>query len=210
MANSAFSVVGLAHKLFLAGETQGHTPETFNKLAENPTLLGDILNVLEGRACIVPIDIEMKSIAQATRRNTLTVLPSLTLAERIAAGMYYWNNSEITSERFPDDPTTIGKWEWELVGYDHRSSSKNTKAALEVDGWVSAKWEHLLAFGTAFPEAQCKNPIIALGSVCSVDGSRFVLGLWRVSGGRCVHLRRWDDVWRSFFRFLRVRKILNT
>ncbi len=140
-------------------------------------------------------------------RNTFTVLPGLTLAERITAGGYDWTNSDITEKRFPNDPTTVGEWEWELVGYDHNISSEAAKTALEVDGWVVAKWEHELAFGAAFPEAQRKNPIIALGSVCRVLGGRCVLGLWRDGGERGVDLDDWVVGWNPGCRFLRVRKV---
>ena len=55
VTKSAFSVVGLAHKMCLAAERQGYTPDLLNTLAEHPTLLGDMLKVQLGCASIVVI-----------------------------------------------------------------------------------------------------------------------------------------------------------
>ena len=52
---SAFSIVGLAHKVCLAAEEQGYTPELLNRLAEHPTLLGDLRKVQLGFSEINPI-----------------------------------------------------------------------------------------------------------------------------------------------------------
>ena len=149
---------------------------------------------------------EKKPVSQVAY-STLTVLPGLSLLERITAGRYSWTNQDVTKKRFLHDQTTIGEWEWELVGYDRNISSEAVKVALEIDGWIAAKWEHTLAFGATFPEAQRKNPIVALGSACRVSGHRFVLLLWDGDGKRRVGLTRWDGRWRPNYRFLRVRKV---
>ncbi len=47
---SEFSVVGLAHKLLLAAEEQGYTPELINALAEKPNLLKSLLQAQLGYA----------------------------------------------------------------------------------------------------------------------------------------------------------------
>lgn len=47
---SAFSVVGLAHKVCLAAEEQGYTPELMNALAEHPNLFRQMLQVQFGYA----------------------------------------------------------------------------------------------------------------------------------------------------------------
>ena len=53
---SAFSIVGLAHKVCLTAEAQGYTPELLNALAEHPTLFGDLLKVQRGLSEIRPIE----------------------------------------------------------------------------------------------------------------------------------------------------------
>ena len=201
--------VGQANELKMAFRRAGFVASEVKTLVEGTTL-AQFREVLLGRACIVPIEMEVKPIVH-TARNTLTVLPGLTLSERINAGQYDWMSHDIMpdimSGRFPHDPTTIGEWEWEFMGADKNVSSENAKAAIEVDGWIAASWEHLFAFGAAFPEAQRKNLIVALGFVCRVSGYRCVLELWSDSGLRNVDLRRWDGAWAPYCRFLRVRKV---
>lgn len=207
MANSEFSVVGLAHKFLLAGESVGYKPTTFNGMAEKPGLLADFLAVYEGRARIIPIEVTPATTIVQAARSTLTVLPSLTVLERIALGSYDWKNSDITESRFPHNIATVGEWEHDLYHPNSFTSSEDAKSSAEVDGWVVAEAEHLLAFGKQFPDVQRKFPIIALGSVCEVRGNRRVLGLWSGGGGRDIRLFGWRGDWVSHVRFLRVRKV---
>jgi hypothetical protein len=194
--------VGQANELKMAFRRAGYEAGDVKALSEGD-VLAQVREVLLGRARIVPIEMEMLPVAQATC-NTFTVLPNLSLAERINAGSYGWVNSDIIEKRFPHNPTTVGTWEWELAGFNHGISSEDAKVALEVDGWIVAKWEHELAYGAAFPEAQRRNPIIALGSVCEMLGYRRVLALWYDYGKRSVGLHHWDVRWnpgyRLFFR----------
>ena len=147
-------------------------------------------------------------VAQAVRK-TLTVLPNLTLAERIIAGNYGKGNvnSDIIEKRFPHDVTTIGEWEFKLVHPNRQISSADAKTESETDGWTVAKAEHILAYGEAFPKEQQKYPIIELGSVCEVEGGRGVLVLWGGDGGRDLDLHWWRAVWLAGCRFLVVRKV---
>ncbi len=208
MAKSEFSVVGLAHKLLLAAEAQGHTAASLNLLAEDPKLLADICAVQEGTALIIPIETvsELPPFAPAVQ-NTITVLPNLILAERIALGKYDWKNGDITESRFPHNTATIGEWEYDLYHPNLSLSSEDAKSSAEVDGWVVAEAEHVLAFGATFPDVQRKFTVIALGSVCTVRGSRCVLVLWYVRGERYLDLGGWGGTWYSDYRFLRVRKV---
>lgn len=53
---SAFSIVGLAHKLCLVAESQGYTPKLLNDLAEHPELFDQLLKIQLG--CIqIPLEI---------------------------------------------------------------------------------------------------------------------------------------------------------
>lgn len=79
MATSAFSIVGLAHKLLLAAEAQGCTPEVLNKMAEHPTLFGDAREVLEGRATIVP-NKPLNQVAKAIASALLVLVTSVSVA----------------------------------------------------------------------------------------------------------------------------------
>lgn len=148
----------------------------------------------------------LTKITQAIR-NTITVASDLALEQRIALGKYVWINSDINEKRFPHDTTTVGEWEYDLYYPNRDISSEDAVASAEVDGWIVAKAEHLLAYGESFPEEQRKYPIIALGSVCEVGGYRCVLGLWDVDGRRRLCLSYWSGGWGSDCRFLRVRKV---
>jgi hypothetical protein len=53
---SAFSAVGLAHKVCLAAEDQGYTPELLNALAEHPSLFQQLLQVQRGYAVFTQIE----------------------------------------------------------------------------------------------------------------------------------------------------------
>lgn len=53
---SAFSVVGLAHKVCLSAEAQGYTPELLNALAEHPVLFQQLLQVQHGYATITAVE----------------------------------------------------------------------------------------------------------------------------------------------------------
>jgi hypothetical protein len=207
MANSEFSVIGLAHKFLLAGERVGYTASTFNGMAEKPGLLSDFLAVYDGRSHIVPIEVAPVTPTARAARNTITVLPSLTILERIALGKYDGKNGEISNVLFPHDVMTVGEYEFDFYNPFLFISSEDAKTGAEVDGWTVAKAEHLLAVGQAFPEVQRETPIVALGSVCGVGSNRQVLTL-RGEGRRGVFLYDWCSPWAGGFRFLRVRKVL--
>ena len=53
---SEFSILGLAHKFFLAAEKQGWTPAMINELAENEIRLKDFFNVQSGNFEVRPIE----------------------------------------------------------------------------------------------------------------------------------------------------------
>lgn len=53
---SAFSAVGLAHKVCLSAEQQGYTPELLNALAEAPDLFRQLLQVQRGHAVIATVE----------------------------------------------------------------------------------------------------------------------------------------------------------
>lgn len=55
MASDFSRHIGLSHKFFSAGDAAGFKPAQWNHLAENPDLLKDFLEVLEGRSQIVPM-----------------------------------------------------------------------------------------------------------------------------------------------------------
>ena len=88
---SAFSIVGLAHKVCRTAEDQGYNPELLNALAEHPTLFGEFLKVQLGYAEIVP----KKFLFPAWR--VLTLDPALRTADdfrrALAAGGFEIGNN---------------------------------------------------------------------------------------------------------------------
>ncbi len=73
-------------------------------------------------------------------------------------------------------------------------------------GWEPGRIEHLLVFGGKYPDAQLKNPIVALGSVGKVGGDLYVPYLYRCGSERNLCLGRFDGDWGAHYRFLAVRK----
>ena len=198
--------VGQANELKLAFRRAGYESAEVKTLCEG-NILAQVREVLLGLAHIVPIQVSVVATLTQAGQKTITVLQNITTLERIAIGKHEWKNPEITNKRFPHDPMTVGEWEYDLYHPNRIISSDDAKSGAEVDGWLVAKAENLLALGQAFPEEQRKFPIIALGSVCEGDGSRRVLGLWSSASERSVNLYYWRGGWDPDYRFLRVRRV---
>lgn len=130
----------------------------------------------------------------------------MTLEQMIAAGKYDWSNSDITAKRFPLTGTGKVAFEPKLFHFDRSISSEDAIKEMEKEGFRPAKIEELLAYGALLPEEQRKYPIIALGSVAEIDGSRGVACLHRVGSERSLGLRWFDGDWDGCYRFLGVRK----
>jgi len=134
---------------------------------------------------------------------------SATLAEMIKAGKYDWFNDDITDKHFPIQGTGKNEVELVLVHLNRNATTKEVLEHLNGQGLEPAKIEHLLAFGSTYPELQRQFPIIALGSVWvdshgyryypslySFDSKRRLSLYWRGDGGH----------WGDACRFLAVRK----
>lgn len=196
--------VGQANELKMAFRRAGYEASEVKRLSEGD-ILARVREVLLGHAHIVPIELNAEAA-----RGKLTVLPKLTHAERFAAGGYFWKESSITPERFPHNPATVGEWEFDLYHPNCSLSTKDVKDRAEVDGWLVATWEQILAYGEAFPEEQRKFPIAALGSVYIVDDGYGVLVLGCGSYRRrsvLLFFYMHAGLWNANYRFLRVRKI---
>jgi len=128
------------------------------------------------------------------------------LAEMIAAGRYDWKNSDITARRFPIEGKGVVEFEARYFHPDYTISSDDAIATMNA-GWEPAKIEHILALGATFPDEQRKFPIVGLGSVAEVDGSRVVPCLSKDGSRRGPGLSWWGLDWDSDCRFLAVRKV---
>jgi hypothetical protein len=72
------------------------------------------------------------------------------------------------------------------------------------DPWKLGKLEHLLAFGARYHEEQCRHPIVALGSIASVNGQPLVPYLDGEEGRRHLGLDWCSGGWFSRCCFLAV------
>jgi hypothetical protein len=129
------------------------------------------------------------------------------LEAMIADGCYDQVNPDITPKRFPTTAAGTVQFETKVFHFDRNISSEDAVVAIKKEGFEPAKIEHLLAFGAIYPEEQHKYPIIGLGSVADVSGTRYAPYLYRYVAQRCLGLDWWGSVWYGNFRFLAVRKL---
>ena len=122
-----------------------------------------------------------------------------------------WVDGNITAECFPIASEDGGEWEYDLWNPEGSISSQDAVERMKGDDvdnpWIPARLGHLLVFGRMNPDAQRKNPIVALGSVGEVNGDRRVVYLYRSVSLRGLDLFWWAYDWGSGCRFLRVRKV---
>ncbi len=150
----------------------------------------------------------------APAENTILVDYNLTLEQMIAAGKFDWLNNDINSNQFPVKGEGLVNYEVRLFEFNEVISSQDAEKRIEeadpANPWEPARIEHLLAFGTKYPEEQRKHPILALGSVgnASFFGKRNVPYLYRRVTGRSLHLDWWSNEWHPFYCFLAVRKYI--
>ena len=130
----------------------------------------------------------------------------MTLEQMITAGNYDWFIDDITAKRFPLTGTGKVAFEPKLFHFDRSISSEDAIKEMEKDGFRAAKIEELLAYGAILPEEQRKYPIIALGSVAKIRGSRRVACLDWDASERGLRLFWFDGGWDDYYRFLGVRK----
>jgi hypothetical protein len=142
-------------------------------------------------------------------QHHLTVDYGQSLQQMIAAGRYDWSNPKISAKRFPMRGIGTQSVVAKLFHFDRSLSPddavKAIKSAVTTNPWEPAKIEHLLAFGASNPDEQRHYPVIALGSVATVDGYRRMPYLNRSDARRGLDLDWWDYVRDDYCRFLAVR-----
>ena len=167
---------------------------------------------------LLPLDAFRASLKLGTALPETIRIPvdyGQSLEQMIAAGNYDWIDSDITAARFPVKGAGLVEYEYKLVHLDKDIDSDpdkdidsdSAKERIEKDDWQVGGIEHLLAFGVKYPDEQRKYPIIALGSVVEVYGSRSVACLLRLDAERRLRLHWWSTPWHRDCRFLVVRKV---
>ncbi|MCX6744847.1 MAG: hypothetical protein NTX82_04960 [Candidatus Parcubacteria bacterium] len=132
-----------------------------------------------------------------------------TLTKMIKAGKFDEVDEDINGKHFP--LKGVGSQETELV-LVHLKKDVTTMEAfgyLARLGLEPAKIEHLLAFGTTFPELQEQFPIVALDSVWICYGYyKYYPSLYCIGGERKLGISSGDTggLWSDWCRFLAVVK----
>lgn len=176
---SEFSVVGLAHKLLLAGERIGYTAKLWNELAEHPDLLGQFLEIQLGRALIQPVPHLINCDAQP-------FIPSgFKVEEHKQGGQLAWSPS--CANLFLAEGQRRGKW---MKGYVLRKE-------LEGQPVMNANvLDYLLAQPHLIPEEWKGKYVFFWGTIYrNADGNLYVRCLFW-GGDRWSWGARWlDDDW---------------
>lgn len=146
-------------------------------------------------------------VLKKTTENILSILSSLSLSDRIAAGKYDWVNDDITEKHFPDKAEKDYEVEYRIFHFNRSISSESAIAEMEKEGFRAGNLVELLKLGETKPELQREFPIIALGSVWRNGvGHRNVPVLNCDAAGRGLDLYWFGYDWDGAYRFLGVRK----
>ncbi len=150
-----------------------------------------------------------ETISYIVATFTITVDETASVEDAVKAGKFDWSNDNITSANFPKI-TDGQKWNDKEVTIFHfnktMSSSEAVIAEMDKAGYRPANIWELIGLAIKEPDLQRKFPIVALGSVCKLVGSRLVSFLCEDSSKRDLDLRFFVDDWDDNFRFLAVRK----
>lgn len=181
-------------KILNLTEEKKVTPEAVQIALENGTFADFLEAVANG-----PVD--------RKELRKILGLPSLDdkLKELITLGKYDWVNGDIIAKYFPvvEVPTLEGE---NLFHFNRNISSEDAIAEMDKVGYRPATMAELLVYGAKNPEMQRQFPIVALGSVAQIDGTRRVGILGEGGSGRKLNLDYFDGGWGGGCRFLAVRK----
>ncbi len=161
------------------------------------------LSVLRGTAKVIVQTI----ISTVTHTFTVSVDEMQSVEELVKAGNFNWSNDNITSKNFPKQKKGQ-KMEKEIVlfHFDKGMSSDSVISEMDKAGYKPATIWDILGLAIKEPDLQRSFPIVALGSVCRRDGSRYVADLCEDDSGRRLDLYYFDYGWRDYCRFAGVRK----
>ncbi len=121
----------------------------------------------------------------------------------MAAGNYGYAHSAINSENFParhfggPRPREVALLEFDR---DVTATDATTEAARQ--SLEPPTYEDALYFGIAYPDVQCRGPVVFLHDPwLGFFGRRDVLCLWSNAGRRELGLEGFDDAWSPNYRF---------
>ncbi|MHB8860615.1 MAG: hypothetical protein ACYC48_02675 [Minisyncoccota bacterium] len=166
---SEFSVIGLAHKLFLVAEEQGYTPELINALAEKPDLLKHLLQVQLGYA-------EFKQVEHVIDCDVDPFVPNgSTIKVHRKGGLFKWDTARQANVLYLSAKQKIGS----------HGGNELRKELSDVPVLNACVLDYLLANQHLIPEGWKDKAIFFWGTI------------YRNSDGDlCVRCLCWDgDGW---------------
>lgn len=179
---SAFSVVGLAHKVCLSAEEQGYTPELLNSLAENSDLFRQLLQVQRGYA-------EMKLIKHVIDCDANPFVPDgWKVEEHQKGGQLVWDASKV--QLYLSDGQKNGK----VIEGNKLRKELAGKPVLNAN-----VLDHLLANPHLIPEEWKGKVIFFWGTIYRNSGGCLYVRCLRWGGDRWDWSYGWlDDGWDGF------------
>ena len=130
-----------------------------------------------------------------------------TVEQLIRDGRYDWINDRVTGRNFPSSERGNAQVEIFLLNFDRNISSEDAIRKMGERDLRPATLKELLALGSAHPDLQRENPIVALGSIWrSPNGDLRVPFLYRGGSDRSLSLNWFGGVWDPDWRFAAVRK----
>jgi hypothetical protein len=125
----------------------------------------------------------------------------------VKMGKFNTSDDNIVSAKFPK-PARCNKSEKEISNFHFGRdiSSKNGIAEMNKACHKPATIFDLLSLAVKQPNIQRESTIVALGSICIINGRRHVPCLYGNSNHRGLSLDFFDEVWPSDYEFAAVLK----
>lgn len=178
---SAFSTVGLAHRLCLAAEAEGYTPELLNALAESPLLLAGMRDVQLGLAKFTPILHAIDCDASPFVPSGWSVLPDTEQLPNRVKGIFAWDPA--AAKLYLSKKQKVSSY---IVGNDLRRELRSQPV------FPAQVLDYLLAHPELIPEEYKGKYVFFWGTI------------YRYSHGRlCVRYLCWDgSAWYWYYYWL--------
>lgn len=191
-----------------AGFVAGFMTDLVNAVREQGGTDDDLYRLVQpdGRALIGGMAKLVVGNRLASGIYPVTVDYGASLQAMIDAGHYDWWSKDILKAGLRAEGTGIVEVNLELYDAKRNISSSASIAEVGPKGYRAANHAECLAFGAKYPDKQREFPIIALGSVGRLYGSRHVVFLHCGGTGRGLGLYWYDGDWSDSCRFLVARK----
>ena len=142
----------------------------------------------------------------------ITVGDGRSTEELVSAGDYGYAHSCVISEYFPARPGPgVRTRDVILLEFDADVTADDAIAEAARLGLARPEYEDALYFGAAYPDVQCRRPVIFLHDPWfGLYGGQDVICLWSNAGRRELGLQRIQNSWSRDYRFAFVRRAEST